>query len=183
MKKRILEIERESTRSHVVEKFLWKRLCTCHKRQRSEWMDTISRTYARKKTVKAKHLVTHCKALVSICRTGLTYRNVGHVSEYIIALYTHTHIHCTLWCETQDHDLQSYIQYNSTLVFYIIQYLFVIIYIFFYFYGRPCNLPAVLLSSLRMDVKPKYVRNVEQIARYQNIDETNNNNAINLGPI
>jgi len=34
-----------------------------------------------------------------------------------------------------------------------------------------------------MDVKPKYVRNVEQIARYQNIDETNNNNAINLGPI
>ena len=50
----------------------------------------ISRTYARKKPVKAKHLVTHCKALVSTRRTGLTHRNVRHVSEYII-LYTYTH--------------------------------------------------------------------------------------------
>jgi len=49
-----------------------------------------SRTHARKKTVKAKRLVTQCKAPVSIYRTGLTDRNVGHVSEYIITLYTHT---------------------------------------------------------------------------------------------
>ena len=53
------------------------------------------RTHARKKTVKAKHLVIYCKALVSICRTGLIYRNVGHVSEYI--LYTHTHTHTALY--------------------------------------------------------------------------------------
>jgi hypothetical protein len=57
-----------------------------------------SRTYARKKTVKAKHLVAHCKALVSLYRTGLTDRNVGHVSEYTRIIHTHTHtdLHSTL---------------------------------------------------------------------------------------
>jgi len=51
-------------------------------------------------------------------------------------------------------------------------------------YGQPCNLPAALLLSLVMDVKPKYVTNVVQIARHQEKDETNNNNnAMSLGRI
>jgi len=52
-----------------------------------------SQTHTRKEKVEAKHLVTHWLALASICCTGLTDCNVGHVSECKITLQTQTQTH------------------------------------------------------------------------------------------